>query len=748
MSVIKKTSSNPDLSIVVTVHSEGILLHKTLASIRRAAALLDAQDTTWELLIHADNPKPNSQAYLNAHAEQLKQYRVFTNHFGDLGASRNFSVKQAKGAFVTFIDADDLMSERWLVDAYNFLQTKPHGEFIAHTESTVEFGAADSVVVKHGEINQATDTLLTVFSNRWNSIIMTTRELLLSEPYSANSPGYGYEDWHLNCRFIARGLHNVLVPETVIFVRRKAGNSEWLRQKSNRLVLPANPLFTFSNIRALAVGDSDDTTPSDDGDTPVSAIVQAPSPVQRLKHKAGPLLRRVPLAERVARKAYRTLKPAPPIMKLSDENSTSSRLPEWLIAEWRAIHSIEKLLFASDELVRTVPIYDSLTPEHYQTGEAFKKLVNHTSHDIYDYILFVPWLKTGGADLVCIRHANALKEARPDKNIMVIATLPDDSPWSGKLADGVDFVPFGQITHGLSVELQYRLMEQLIENSHAQYLHIVNAAFAYDFMTSHEAYITATKKRLIATSFSQSVDGTGRVFGYSHTHVPAIYEMATLITTDNQAVVDMWQSEYGFDPAHLSVQHTPQLVPELTIPTRPRKPDALHVLWAGRISPEKQPDLVATIAKKLKDKPITIDMYGPIDQPYTQAFIRSLPSNITYHGTHNGFFTLPLETYDVLLYTSLFDGMPLTILEAAGARLPIISSKVGGIPSFIGDNKAGILIDDIENPQPYIDALLDCMEHPEKLTQYADAAYKQLDSRHSEKAYNKQLQTFMQRIGY
>jgi len=746
MSVINKTSASINLSIIITVHAEGILLHKTLASVRRATAHLDAANITWEVLIHADNPKPNTLAYFEAHQEQLAEYRMFTNQFGDLGSSRNFSVKQAKGDFATFIDADDLMSERWLIDAYNFLQTKPIGEYIAHSESTVEFGSADSVVVKHGEINQATDTLLTVFSNRWNSIIMAPRELLLSEPYSANAPGYGYEDWHLNCRFIARGLHNVLIPETVIFVRRKADNSEWLRQKMNRLVLPANPLFTFSNIRKLSVagaGAADSTENTED----ISAIVQAPTAVQQLKQKAAPILRRVPLAERVARKAYRTLRPVPEPV-ISVQTDSSGRLPEWLITEWRAIHSIEKLLFPSTELIKTVPIYDSLTPEHYQTGEAFKKLVDHTTKDTYDYILFVPWLKTGGADLVCIRHANALKAARPDKNVLVIATLGDDSPWADQLADGVDFIPFGQITSGLSVELQYRLLEQLIENSHAQYLHIVNAALAYDFATSHEAYITATNKKLIATSFSQSVDGTGRIFGYSHTHVPLVYEMATLITTDNQAVVDMWQSEYGFDPARLRVQHTPQEVPELHIPERPLQKGKLRVLWTARISPEKQPELLAKIAREVKDLPISIDMYGPLDEPYGQAYVRSLPSNVTYHGMHKGFFTLPLETYDVLLYTSLFDGMPLTILEAAGARLPIISSQVGGIPAFIGDDQAGILVHDIEKTDEYVSALKQLLEHPELLKKYSDEAYKRLDERHSEKAYQKQLQAFMNKIGY
>ncbi len=746
MSVTKKTQQVPQLSIIITVHSEGILLHKTLASVRRATSLLDKKQVRWELLIHVDNPTANTTEYLEVHKKQLGSYSLFINHFGDLGNSRNFAVKQAKGTYVTFIDADDLMSQRWLIDAYTFLEKHERGQYIAHTESTVEFGASDSVVLKHGEINQATDTLLTVFSNRWNSIIMAPRELLLEEPYTPNSPGYGYEDWHLNCRFIAKGLHNVLIPKTVIFVRRKEGNSEWLRQKVNRLVLRANPLFNFENIRALSLASSVDNVANEKSET-AGAVVLPPSRVQQIKGRVVPLLKRVPLAERAARKAYHIVRPVAQTT-LTNINEPDKRLPDWLVTEWRSIHSIEKLLFPSEVLIKTVPIYDSLVPEHYQTGEAFKKVIDCTTHNSYDYILFVPWLKTGGADLLSIHYVTALRAERPSKNIMVVATLPTDSPWANKLPSGIDFVPFGQITEGLTQEVQYRLLEQLIENSGAQFLHIINSALAYDFATSHTAYLTATDKKLIATSFSQSVDGTGRVFGYSHTHIPTIYDVASTITSDNQAVIDMWTNEYGFNPDKLVVQHTPIAIPKLDTPERPRHTKKLHILWAARLSPEKQPELVRDIARLLKDKPITIDMYGVLDHPYDQAFVRSLPANVTYKGSFDGFFNMPIEEYDALLYTSLFDGMPITLLEAASARLPIVSSEVGGIPSFITNKQSGVLISDVQNAQLYADALTYLLEHPKTLKNYSDKLYERLIERHSEAAYAKQVKNFAKRIGY
>lgn len=725
------SKSSVDLSIIVTAHSEGILLHKTLASIKRACKLLDENRVNWELLIHADNPTPNMESYLTAHAKLLKNFTIYRNNFGDLGSSRNFAVGKASGKYVTFIDADDLMSERWLIDAYRFLERHTLGEYIAHTELTVEFGASDSVVRKYGETDKTTDTLLSVFANRWNSIIMLPRVLALEEPYAPNSPGYGYEDWHLNCRFINRGIHNILIPETVIFVRRKDLNSEWLRQKQSRAVLHMNPLFAFENIRSLQLDNSESST----------TFSQPETRNQKIKRIVKPLASKLPGSERYVRKLYQLAQSTR--RSVASESSHESVIPQWLILEWESIHVIEKQLFPTSHLIAHVPIYESLTPDHYATGAAFKQLIDQTHYNKYDYIFFVPWLIHGGADLFTINYANTIRKLRKNVNILVIATLPSDSPRSGDLGEGVDFIQFGNITKDLSVDIKQRLLEQLVENSQAQYLHIINSELGYDFVSSHSTYIAASNKRIIATSFSQSTDQTRRVFGYSHTHVPKIYDLLDVITTDNQAVADMWVNEYGFDPRKIIVHHQP-----VTIPDQPEHQDAasLRVLWAARLAPEKQPNIIGQIGS-LINSDVTIDMYGTPDQSYDTAFLQSLPENVTYRGAFSNFYDLPLGSYDLYLYTSLFDGMPNALLEAASVRLPIISSAVGGIPEFISNNKSGVLIEDITNAQSYADAINTLDTDRKKLTTFANNQFTALSERFSWMTFEKDVEVFLKKVG-
>lgn len=50
-----------------------------------------------------------------------------------------------------------------------------------------------------------------------------------------------------------------------------------------------------------------------------------------------------------------------------------------------------------------------------------------------------------------------------------------------------------------------------------------------------------------------------------------------------------------------------------------------------------------------------------------------------------------LHQADVFILTSKYEGMPMTLIEAMGTGLPVIATKVGGIPDIITDGEEGIL---------------------------------------------------------
>lgn len=712
---------NPFISVIITAHAEGILIHRTLASVQRAISQLPSSYRPVEIVLHVDNPTQETTDYINTHKlSTLKDASIYTNSFGDLGSSRNFAIERAKGKYIATIDADDLMSLNWLKNSLDYLESQKEPT-IAHSEVTVEFEGANSLVLKHGEIDYDTDTLLSVFANRWNSVIVAPKNILQKFTYTPNSPGFGYEDWNLNSRLIYAGVHNVLIPKTAIFVRRKKTNSEWARQVQSMAVLRANPLLGFENIRKIR--DPFLKLPEQNANAPQHIILRS-----RFKSyiKSHPM----------AHKAARYVKKIIDRRKVISLPGETSRVSEWLRHEWKDLHKIEKQINPSQYLIDTVPVYDTMTEDHKITGSAYKLIVDSLRFNSYPYLIFTPWLTKGGADKYTIEYANTIAR-QTNKPVLVIATLPVESPWKNKLSDAVDFIDFGTITATLSQEIRHRLMEHIIENGDIEAIHIINSEFGYDFVQLHEKYIKSTNKKIVVTSFSQSVDlQSGRLYGYSHTHVPYIYDLATLITSDNRSVIDMWISEYGFNPTKLKVHKQPIDTTKIT----KRKEQAIHkplrVLWAARIAPEKLPEIAIKVGNKLQGV-IQLDMYGSSDPEYKNK-LNTLPENISYKGSYDGFKSLPVDNYDVLLYTSLFDGMPNVLLEAAAAKLPIIASSVGGIPEFITNHNNGSLVTDILNPEAYIDSLNDFIKHS-RGQKYAKESYDLIETSYSQAQYEQSI---------
>jgi glycosyltransferase involved in cell wall biosynthesis len=77
-----------------------------------------------------------------------------------------------------------------------------------------------------------------------------------------------------------------------------------------------------------------------------------------------------------------------------------------------------------------------------------------------------------------------------------------------------------------------------------------------------------------------------------------------------------------------------------------------------------------------------------------EALVESL--DLTEVTSFTGYQARPdrfLHAMDLFALTSRAEGLPLVILEAWAAGLPVISTRVGGIPQLIDDGRTGILIE-------------------------------------------------------
>jgi glycosyltransferase involved in cell wall biosynthesis len=125
-------------------------------------------------------------------------------------------------------------------------------------------------------------------------------------------------------------------------------------------------------------------------------------------------------------------------------------------------------------------------------------------------------------------------------------------------------------------------------------------------------------------------------------------------------------------------------------------------LFVGRISPEKNIEtLLAAFSRLHITMPdIRLDLVGKIEDSAYFASLHALitatgvKSAITFHGQMSSTsLARQMSKAHVLVLPSRYEAFGLVIAEAMSMGLPVIASRIGGIPHVVQDGVSGLLFD-------------------------------------------------------
>jgi glycosyltransferase involved in cell wall biosynthesis len=143
----------------------------------------------------------------------------------------------------------------------------------------------------------------------------------------------------------------------------------------------------------------------------------------------------------------------------------------------------------------------------------------------------------------------------------------------------------------------------------------------------------------------------------------------------------------GFREDQIAVVPNPASVPEMAVDASMGK----YVAFAGRISPEKGIDTLLEAARLMPDVPFKVAGDGPaLSEMKAKA-----PRNVEFRGrlaTHelNEFYE---RSRMVVVPSVWFEQFPMVVLEAMGRSLPVIGSRIGGLPGIIEESLTGSLFE-------------------------------------------------------
>ncbi|PYJ32385.1 MAG: histidinol-phosphatase [Verrucomicrobia bacterium] len=147
----------------------------------------------------------------------------------------------------------------------------------------------------------------------------------------------------------------------------------------------------------------------------------------------------------------------------------------------------------------------------------------------------------------------------------------------------------------------------------------------------------------------------------------------------------------------------------------------VRLLYVGRISREKDLDLLAAAYRRLRDEGLPIQLFVVGDGPYSEALAKSLPEAFFTGYLRGSELATAYASADVFVFPSTTDTFGNVILEAQACGLPVVVSDSGGSKELVESEANGLITrsHDVEDLACAIRALVTNRAMRERMGKFA-----------------------------
>lgn len=691
-----------DVSVILNLHREALYLRPTLYSLEACAREASKAGIKVELVAVFDRPDQDTLDVFNQ--TQLHAFdRIRSIHVdvGSLGLARNAGIHEAEGEFIWTSDGDDLVSRNSIVELVKTARAFPRPKVAVFLDYLAAFGEQYHVVRYVGsEWLTAADF---AYQHPYVSRIFVRRSTFETLHYLdlKVTTGFAYEDWDFNSRLLAAGFEFTIAPNTILFYR----------QRNNSLLRKANA------TSARIIPHSDLFKPEVYSDSMASA---------RKKVIDWPAF--ISARQRFAERNF------------AQELMTTECLTQYVAEASQLDPEVEPLRIETASSYCSVP----WNPEHW--GFQMEKLYKLMGGNQFTDVLLLPWLKPGGAEKYILQILHELQQSGASSKLLVIAAqAASKHEWITKLPKDTVFIDLFNAFPMLDDSARDAMLTRalLAVGSPSARLHIKTSPFS-DRVMDLFGEVLSSQYKIVYYRFS---DGA---YTWRNTRLTGPWGISFLrrqlpninvlisdcrsIVTGDSALLGTQSKKHHVIYAHCS---TTNFQHARSVPFK-------RLLWASRVSAEKKPELVGTIATALRSEHpnIVIEAYGHIEPCYKDRILFEVPG-VEYRGTFDGFDTLPIERFDALIYTSDFDGLPNIILEALAAGLPVVAPDVGGIGEAVIDGETGFLVpalvDESALIEEYLNAIRRLYDNWDRTSELSNNGRMLIDERHGKLNFHRRV---------
>ena len=344
----------------------------------------------------------------------------------------------------------------------------------------------------------------------------------------------------------------------------------------------------------------------------------------------------------------------------------------------------------------------------------------------------IPYFCFGGAEIMCENLTYALKQE--GQEVVAVSLLPERTPISRRMEEtGIRIVYLDK-----KLGLDLSMIPKLVRLMKQEQPDVVNTHLNVIKYAALAAKLAGVKKCVHTVHSLADREAEGRLQKISnHFYFHHGWSVPVALTPEVQAsVMDFYGLPKESVPIIFNGIDLSRCLPKTDYETGER----VTILHVGRFDiPKNHPGLLEAFRLLLESHPeCRLQLVGDGDlRADMEALAREkgIADFVEFCGMQSNVHPF-LQNADIFTLPSVYEGNPMTIIEAMGTGLPIVASRVGGIPDMVCDGESGLLV--APEPQAICEGLRRMVEDASLRRRLGETARMQSEvfsAEHMAKAY-------------